>query len=114
MNKKTTYVFIDGQNLNLAIKNDIISKTGKVLYKGKKIDYKKLNMYLNDKYRADRQMIFLGYLNYNVKQVMQNQKLTRFAGRDAPLGLSGHRDDRSIVSNKAKKSTTERAENEKG
>jgi uncharacterized LabA/DUF88 family protein len=206
MGKKITYVFIDGQNLNLAIKNDIVGKTGKLLYKGKKIDYKKLNMYLNDKYHVDRQIIFLGYLpeneqlykyfrhcgfeiifkkttvmkirkkekikgnvdidiaiysaarlfneydraifvsgdgdflelydfmnenkklykiiipnsfsysrllgkyrnklvflNYNVKQIMQNQKLTRFAGRDAPLGLSGHRDDTSSVPNNEKK-----------
>jgi uncharacterized LabA/DUF88 family protein len=201
MKNKVTYVFIDGQNMNLAIKNDFVGKTGRLLYKGKRIDYKKLNMYLKDKYHASRQIIFLGYLpeneqlykyfrhcgfeiifkktttmkirgkekikgnvdidiavysaarlfeeydraifisgdgdflelydfinerkklykiivpnsfsysrllgkyrkkliflNYNIRQVVQDKKLTRFAGRDAPLGLSGHRDDKNIVS----------------
>lgn len=63
--KLRTYVFIDGQNLNLAIKSDVLAKTGKVLYRGKKIDYRKLRHYLYQKYKATKCIIFLGYLEKN-------------------------------------------------
>jgi len=65
--KQTTYVFIDAQNLNLGIKNDIKSRGGRLIYKGKLIDYRKFRQYLTDKFRADRAMIFMGYVQENEK-----------------------------------------------
>jgi hypothetical protein len=43
-----------------------------------------------------------------VKNLLQ-QKKASFAGRDAPLGLSSHRDDADIVSKSSKKVKSEQA-----
>ena len=56
-----TYVFIDSQNLNLGISNDIY-KNGKLIYKGWKLDYKKLFVFLKDKYRISKAILFIGYI----------------------------------------------------
>jgi uncharacterized LabA/DUF88 family protein len=62
LKQEKTYVFIDGQNLHLAVKNDIRRK-GKTVYKGWDIDYKRLYRYIKDKYKADKIFIFLGEID---------------------------------------------------
>lgn len=59
-----TYAFIDGQNLNLGTSKNII-KNGKLIYKGWKLDFKKFRMYLSDKYRVDKAILFIGYIKQN-------------------------------------------------
>jgi len=60
------FAFIDGQNLNLAIKTDIRNKkSGRLLYKGKVLDYKKFRHYLYQKYNVQKAYIFLGYMKKN-------------------------------------------------
>ena len=48
------YAFIDGQNLNLGIKE-----------LGWKLDLKKLRIYLKDKYSVDKAYYFIGYMESN-------------------------------------------------
>ena len=55
-----TYAFIDSQNLNLGVSRDIIAKSGRVLYKGKKLDFKKFRDYLRTKYNVDKAYLFIG------------------------------------------------------
>jgi len=54
------YVFIDSQNLNLAIRDC-----------GWKLDFKKFHVYLKEKYKINKAFIFIGYV-YN------NKKLYKF------------------------------------
>lgn len=58
------YAFIDSQNLNLGTGKDII-KNGKVVYKGWKLDFKKLRRYLKDKFRVSKAFLFIGYIAQN-------------------------------------------------
>lgn len=62
--KKTTYVFIDSQNLNLGTGNDIF-RNNKLIYKGWKLDYKKFFVFLKDKYRITKAFLFIGYIKEN-------------------------------------------------
>lgn len=50
------HVFIDAQNLNLGIINQ-----------GWKLDFKRFNIYLKDKYRAEKIFIFIGFVKENKK-----------------------------------------------
>lgn len=59
------YAFIDSQNLNLGTSKDL-SKNGKIIYKGWKLDFKKFRKYLSDKYRVDKAFLFIGYIKQNV------------------------------------------------
>jgi uncharacterized LabA/DUF88 family protein len=54
------YAFIDSQNLNLAIQNDII-KNGIVIYKGWKLDFEKFFLLLKNKFHVDKAFLFIGY-----------------------------------------------------
>ncbi len=54
MTKENNYAFIDGQNLYLAIKN-----------LGWKLDYKKLRVYLKEKYGVSKAFMFMGFLPAN-------------------------------------------------
>lgn len=65
MKKEKVYVFIDSQNLNLGVSKDIIGCGKRVIYKGWRLNYKKLYQYLKDKYRADKVFYFIGYLRKN-------------------------------------------------
>jgi uncharacterized LabA/DUF88 family protein len=65
MNKtEITYAFIDSQNLNLGLSNDIY-KNGKLVYKGWKLDYKKFFIFLKDKWRVSKAILFIGYIKEN-------------------------------------------------
>ena len=60
------YAFIDSQNLNLTVKRDIYNKkTGILLYKGWKLDFKKFYVYLQDKYNVSKALLFIGKVNGN-------------------------------------------------
>ncbi|OQY66266.1 hypothetical protein B6D29_02940 [Microgenomates bacterium UTCPR1] len=62
MKKSTIYAFIDSQNLNLSVLNDVVSKrTKKIIYHGWKLDFKKFFFYLKAKYKVDKAYLFIGY-----------------------------------------------------
>lgn len=58
------YAFIDGQNLNLGTRKNIY-KSGKLIYKGWVLDYKKFRQYLFDKFRVNKAFYFIGYIKQN-------------------------------------------------
>lgn len=59
------YAFIDSQNLNLGVRNDVINKAGTRIYEGKKLDYKKFRNYLRERYDVKRAFIFIGMVPGN-------------------------------------------------
>jgi uncharacterized LabA/DUF88 family protein len=59
--KKTTYAFIDSQNLNLGTSKDI-RRNRKIIYKGWKLDFSKFYTYLKNKFRIDKAYLFIGYI----------------------------------------------------
>lgn len=60
--KENIYVFIDSQNLNLAIREQ-----------GWKLDFKRFIKYLEDRYKIKRAFLFIGYVstNQNLYTVLQ-------------------------------------------
>jgi hypothetical protein len=60
--KLKNYAFIDRQNLNMGIR-----------LLGWKLDYRKLWIYLREKYKAERAYVFLGYIPEN-KSLYKNLK----------------------------------------
>lgn len=64
--KQITYAYIDAQNLNLGTSKDI-SRNGKIIYKGWKLDFKKFFIYLKNKYQVDKAILFIGYIKENKK-----------------------------------------------
>ncbi|GHW02933.1 hypothetical protein AGMMS50249_7190 [candidate division SR1 bacterium] len=57
------YAFIDGQNLNLGIRSQ-----------GFELDYRKLRLYLKNKYFVDTAFMFLGFVEGNQKLYTKLQK----------------------------------------
>lgn len=73
---QTIFAFIDSQNLNLGIKNDIIdNRTGKLLYKGWKLDYRKFKLYLKNKYGVTKAYLFIGHVPGNEKMYTNLQEM---------------------------------------
>lgn len=62
---KVIYAFIDSQNLNLGVKNDLQDKNGVKYYTGWKLDFKKFYFYLKTKYRVSKAIIFIGMVPGN-------------------------------------------------
>ena len=62
--RRITYAFIDSQNLNLGTSKDI-SKHGKRIYIGWKLDFRKFRQYLMDKFRVKKAFLFIGYIPQN-------------------------------------------------
>jgi len=60
---KKTYAFIDSQNLNLGIRS-----------LGWVMDYRKLRLYLKNKYNVDRAFMFIGLVGSNQKLYTQLQE----------------------------------------
>ena len=60
--KTRIFAFIDSQNLNLGIKNNVRRK-GKVVYRGWNLDFKKFYIYLNDKYKVEKAFLFIGKIH---------------------------------------------------
>jgi uncharacterized LabA/DUF88 family protein len=58
--KEIIYAFIDSQNLNLAIKNDIHNINGHLLHRGWDLDFGKFHQLLKNKYRVDKAFLFIG------------------------------------------------------
>lgn len=56
---KKIYAFIDSQNLNLGIKNDVRRK-GRVVYNGWDLDFRKFFIYLQEKYKVEKAFLFIG------------------------------------------------------
>ena len=54
------YAFIDSQNLNLGVKNDVYNKDKIKIYSGWKLDFKKFYFYLKNKYHVSRAILFIG------------------------------------------------------
>jgi uncharacterized LabA/DUF88 family protein len=70
--KEKVYAFIDSQNLNLSVLNDIYDKhTGKLIYKGWKLDFLRFFIYIKDKYKVAKAFLFIG-------RVPGNESLYRF------------------------------------
>jgi uncharacterized LabA/DUF88 family protein len=67
MDKKAEvkYAFIDSQNLNLSIQNDISNSDGKLIHQGWKLDFKRFLVYLKDKYSVARAFLFIGFVPGN-------------------------------------------------
>ncbi len=63
--KPVVYAFIDSQNLNLGVKNDVINTKGKTIYKGKVLDYRKFRHYLREKYGVSQAYMFIGMVPTN-------------------------------------------------
>jgi uncharacterized LabA/DUF88 family protein len=63
--KPITYAFIDGQNLNLGVRNDVVNRRGKMVYKGQRLDYRRFRHYLREKYGVTRAYIFIGFMPTN-------------------------------------------------
>jgi len=62
--QKKIYAFIDGQNLNYGVSQNIVKK-GKIIYKGWPLDVFKFRQYLKDKFRVNRAYYFIGYVKKN-------------------------------------------------
>lgn len=65
-NSKKVYTFIDSQNLNLGVGNDI-HVGDKKIYSGWKLDFTKFLKYLKDKYRVEKSYLFIGHVPGNEK-----------------------------------------------
>lgn len=61
------YAFIDSQNLNLSIRNNITTKEGRVVYRGWELDFRRFLVYLRDKYQVARAFLFIGFVPENTK-----------------------------------------------
>jgi uncharacterized LabA/DUF88 family protein len=59
------YAFIDSQNLNLSVQNDIFKSTGEVVYRGWKLDFNRFFVYLKDKYKVEKAYLFIGFVPGN-------------------------------------------------
>lgn len=71
--RKKVFAFIDSQNLNYGTCKDIYNKNKKIIYKGWKLDFKKFRIYLKNKFRVDKAIIFIGYIQDN-KELYQSLK----------------------------------------
>lgn len=65
------YAFIDSQNLNLGTSKDLFNKNKKKIYKGWQLDFEKFRVYLADKFRVNRALLFIGYIRENEKMYSQ-------------------------------------------
>jgi len=58
---KKIYAFIDSQNLNLSVRNNIVEKdTGRLIYRGWLLDFRRFFVYLKDKHKVDKAFLFIG------------------------------------------------------
>jgi uncharacterized LabA/DUF88 family protein len=62
---ESVYAFIDGQNLNLSIQNDILNKSNKLIYHGWKLDFQRFYIYLKDKFKIAKAYYFIGFMPEN-------------------------------------------------
>lgn len=62
--KEIVYAFIDSQNLNLSVQNDI-NRRGIKIYSGWKLDFRRFYIYLKDKYKVEKAYLFIGRVSGN-------------------------------------------------
>lgn len=62
--KQIVYAFIDSQNLNMGVADDVKHK-GRIIYRGWKLDFKKFRRYLKDKFKVEEAFLFIGNLPGN-------------------------------------------------
>lgn len=67
---KEIYAFIDSNNLYHGVKNDIKKRN----YKGWKLDFTKLRVYLKQKYSVTKAFLFIGYVKGNEQMYADLQK----------------------------------------
>ncbi len=58
------YAFIDSQNLNMGVGEDI-TRHGRKVYTGWKLDFEKFRRFLKDKYKVEEAFLFIGNLPGN-------------------------------------------------
>jgi uncharacterized LabA/DUF88 family protein len=59
--REVVYAFIDSQNLNLSIRNNLVNKkTKKIYYYGWRLDFKRFFIYLKAKYYVTKAFLFIG------------------------------------------------------
>jgi hypothetical protein len=63
--EEIVYAFIDSQNLNLSVQNDILNPAGEVVYRGWKLDFNRFLVYLKDKYKVHKALLFIGFVPGN-------------------------------------------------
>ena len=64
--KEVVYAFIDSQNLNLGVRNDIRTKDGKHFrYKGWSLDFGKFYTYLKEELGVQKALVFIGFMAEN-------------------------------------------------
>jgi len=64
--KEVVYAFIDSQNLNLGVRNDIRTKDGKHFrYKGWNLDFGKFYTYLKEELGVQKALVFIGFMAEN-------------------------------------------------
>ena len=59
------YAFIDSQNLNLSIRNNLKNKRGQIVYRGWRLDFKRFYIYLKDYYKITKAYLFIGLVPGN-------------------------------------------------
>lgn len=65
-NREVVYAFIDSQNLNRGVKNDIRTKDGKHFrYKGWNLDFGKFYQYLKETLHVQKAFVFIGFIAEN-------------------------------------------------
>lgn len=68
--RPVVHAFIDSQNLNLGTSKDLF-KNKKIIYRGWKLDFKKFQIYLKNKFKVSKTYLFIGFIK-------ENQKLYQF------------------------------------
>lgn len=64
--REVVYAFIDSQNLNLGVRNDLRTKDGKHFrYKGWNLDFAKFYTYLRETMHVEKAFIFIGFIADN-------------------------------------------------
>lgn len=71
--KQTVYAFIDSQNLNLGVSNDI-KKGRTTIYSGWKLDFARFRKFLTDTYKVEQAFLFIGHIPENQKLYTYLQK----------------------------------------
>lgn len=61
---QTVYAFIDSQNLNMGVGEDVVRNRRKI-YEGWKLDFVKFRRFLKDKYHVETAFLFIGNLQGN-------------------------------------------------
>jgi uncharacterized LabA/DUF88 family protein len=72
---EVVYAFIDSQNINLGVERDLKDREGKLLYEGWKLDFRKLRLYLKNKYGVSQAYLFIGNVPGNEKLYSSLQEM---------------------------------------